>query len=55
VDAPASLRLATRGSPLALHQTGLVATVLRASRDGLEVDVVVVRTRGDEEADKACS
>jgi hydroxymethylbilane synthase len=42
------IRLATRGSPLARRQTSLVADALRAARAGLEVDVVVVRTRGDE-------
>jgi hydroxymethylbilane synthase len=43
-----ALRLATRGSPLARCQTALVADALRAAQAGLEVDVVVVRTRGDE-------
>jgi len=42
------LRLATRGSPLALVQTGLVADALRAAHSGLEVEVVIVRTQGDE-------
>ena len=50
MGAPGSLRLATRGSPLALHQTELVAGALRAARAGLAVEVVVVRTRGDEDA-----
>jgi hydroxymethylbilane synthase len=51
VDAPGSVRfrLATRGSPLALHQTELVAAALRAAHAGLVVEVVVVRTRGDED------
>ena len=44
----APLRLATRGSPLALRQTELVAALLRARHGGLEVEVVVVRTRGDD-------
>ena len=43
-----TLRLATRGSPLALCQTTSVADALRAAHRGLEVEVVVVRTRGDE-------
>jgi hydroxymethylbilane synthase len=43
-----TLRLASRGSPLALCQTELVAHALRAAHAGLEVEVVVVRTRGDE-------
>jgi len=43
-----ALRLATRGSPLALCQSESVAEALRAAHRGLEVDVVVVRTRGDD-------
>jgi hydroxymethylbilane synthase len=42
------LRLASRGSPLALHQTDLVAQALRAGHPGLEIEVVVVRTQGDD-------
>jgi hydroxymethylbilane synthase len=45
-----TIRLATRGSPLALRQTELVAEALRAAHLGLDVDRVVVRTRGDENA-----
>ena len=45
-----TLRLATRGSPLALRQTELVADLLRAAHPGLEVTTVVVQTRGDREA-----
>jgi hydroxymethylbilane synthase len=45
-----SFRLATRGSPLALHQTELVAGALRDAYPGVTVETVVVRTRGDEEA-----
>jgi hydroxymethylbilane synthase len=43
-----ALRLASRGSPLALRQTTLVADALRAAHAGLDVEIVVVRTRGDE-------
>jgi hydroxymethylbilane synthase len=43
-----SFRLATRGSPLALHQTELIADALRQSHPSLEIDVLVVRTQGDE-------
>jgi hydroxymethylbilane synthase len=43
-----SFRLATRGSPLALRQTELVADLLKAAHPGLEVEPVVVSTRGDE-------
>ncbi len=45
-----TFRLATRGSPLARHQTESVADALRASHPGLEIEVVVVRTSGDENA-----
>ena len=41
------LRLATRGSPLALRQAESVAERLRAVHHELEVEVVVVRTQGD--------
>ncbi len=46
-----TLRLATRGSPLALRQTELVAELLRQAHPGLEVQPVVVRTRGDQDAE----
>jgi hydroxymethylbilane synthase len=45
----ARLRLATRGSPLALRQTELVGALLRDAHPGLEVEPVVVRTRGDQD------
>src|SRR5580698_3937158 len=45
-----TLRLATRGSPLALRQTELVGELLRQAHPGLEVEPVVVRTRGDQDA-----
>ncbi|HEY1652443.1 MAG TPA: hydroxymethylbilane synthase [Acidimicrobiales bacterium] len=44
-----AIRLATRGSPLALRQADTVAALLRAAHPGLEVEPVVVRTRGDRE------
>ena len=44
------MRLATRGSPLALRQTETVAELLRAAHPGLEVEHVIVRTRGDQDA-----
>ncbi len=47
VTAMATIRLATRGSPLALRQTEMVAELLRRARPGVEVEPVVVRTRGD--------
>lgn len=43
-----SLRLGTRGSPLALAQAGLAAQALAAH--GVESEVVVISTRGDEAA-----
>ncbi len=46
----ATVRLATRGSPLARRQTEIVAELLRRAHPGLEVEPVVVRTRGDRDA-----
>ncbi len=44
----ATLRLATRGSPLARRQTEIVSELLRRAHPGLLVEPVVVRTRGDQ-------
>jgi hydroxymethylbilane synthase len=44
------LRIATRGSPLALAQAAIVSNLLRAEHPQLEVDTVVVRTTGDRDA-----
>ena len=41
------IRLATRGSPLALRQTEMVSELLRRAHPDLQVEPVVVRTRGD--------
>jgi hydroxymethylbilane synthase len=41
------LRIGTRGSKLALAQTSIVATLLTEAAEGLEVQVVPVKTRGD--------
>lgn len=41
------LRIGTRGSQLALTQTGMVARLLRAAHPGLEVEVVEIKTSGD--------
>jgi len=46
----ATVRLATRGSPLALRQTELVSDLLRQAHPGLDVEPVVVRTQGDRDA-----
>ncbi len=43
-----TFRLASRGSPLALCQSELVVAALRAANPELMVEVVVIRTRGDE-------
>jgi hydroxymethylbilane synthase len=45
------LRLATRGSPLALHQTEVVAGLVRQAHPGLAVEPLIVRTRGDQDAE----
>jgi hydroxymethylbilane synthase len=46
------LRLATRGSPLALRQTELVGALLARVRPEVEVETVVVSTQGDRMADE---
>jgi hydroxymethylbilane synthase len=48
---PDRVRLATRGSPLALVQASLVAAWLQARAPGLVVEQVVVRTEGDRRSD----
>jgi hydroxymethylbilane synthase len=45
-----TLRLATRGSPLALRQTELVSELLRRAHPDLVVEPLVVRTQGDRDA-----
>jgi len=45
-----TIRLATRGSPLALRQTEIVSELLRRADPGVRVEPVVVRTRGDQDA-----
>jgi hydroxymethylbilane synthase len=45
-----TIRLATRGSPLALRQSELVSGLLRRAHPGLAVELLVVRTRGDRDA-----
>jgi hydroxymethylbilane synthase len=47
--------LATRGSPLALHQARHVAARLTAAAPGVAVDLVVVSTRGDRLAEAPLS
>jgi hydroxymethylbilane synthase len=41
------LRIGTRGSELALIQTKLVADALAAIRPGLEIETVIIKTKGD--------
>lgn len=45
------LRLASRGSRLALLQAAMAAKALQAAQPGLEVEVLEVRTEGDARAD----
>lgn len=47
------LRIATRKSPLALWQSEHVAARLRAAHPGLEVVLVPMSTRGDEQLDRS--
>ena len=42
-----TLRLATRGSPLAMVQSEIAASALRAADPTLDVEYVIVRTEGD--------
>ncbi len=44
---PRTLRIGTRGSPLALAQTRWVEAQLRAQHPGLATDVVIIKTTGD--------
>jgi hydroxymethylbilane synthase len=44
---PESLTIASRGSRLALHQAGIVASLVRERHAGIEVRVVPVTTEGD--------
>lgn len=41
------LRIGTRGSALALWQARWVASALRANHDGLQIEIVVIKTAGD--------
>jgi hydroxymethylbilane synthase len=49
-----TLRLGTRGSPLALYQANAVADLLRA-RTGADCEIVVIRTSGDRLAEASLS
>ncbi len=47
------IRLGTRGSALAVAQSGLVARALEEAEPGLEVELVTITTSGDERAGRA--
>ena len=49
------MKLGTRGSKLALAQAGTCARLLEAARPGLKVELVVIKTSGDQKADIALS
>jgi hydroxymethylbilane synthase len=49
VTARPRIRLATRGSALALAQVALAATALRAAQPDLQVEVVEITTKGDQD------
>lgn len=52
---PSTLRLGTRGSPLALRQAGTVRDALMAAHPGLAVEIVPIRTTGDAVQDRRLS
>ena len=52
---PTTLTIGTRGSKLALTQTGLVAEALRRAHASLQVDTRVISTQGDRVLDVALS
>ena len=47
------LRVATRSSDLALAQSGMVIDALRNAHSGLEVEIVKVTTKGDQDRSTA--
>jgi len=46
------IRIGTRGSQLALHQTEWVAARIRAGNPGINLDITVIRTVGDQVQDR---
>ena len=52
MSSPSKVRIATRESALALWQANHVAERLRLAHPGLEVDLVPMTTRGDQEIDR---
>ncbi|MQA00418.1 MAG: hydroxymethylbilane synthase [Dehalococcoidia bacterium] len=55
MNAPPRLRIATRGSRLALAQTHLAADALRDGAPGLEVEVIEITTEGDRDRETPLS
>ena len=51
----AQLRIGTRGSPLALAQSGMVRAALVALHPGLEIEIETIRTSGDRFIDRDLS
>ena len=47
-----TLKLGTRGSPLALYQAELVGSLLTRAHAGLDVEMCIVRTSGDRIQDR---
>ncbi|MEJ7640177.1 MAG: hydroxymethylbilane synthase, partial [Singulisphaera sp.] len=54
-DLPATVRIGTRGSPLARWQAGWVADRLREAHPGLEVVLVEIKTQGDRDRNSPLS
>jgi hydroxymethylbilane synthase len=50
---PNRLRIGSRGSPLALTQTGIVRDAIAAANPGLVVDIEIIRTTGDRQQEWA--
>lgn len=48
-----SLRIGSRGSPLALTQTGIVRDAIAAANPGLAVEIEIIRTTGDRQQEWA--
>ena len=46
-----TLKIGTRGSELALKQTELTIAAIKAHNPGIETEVVIIRTDGDERTD----
>src|SRR4051812_15099516 len=51
-DAPVTLRLGTRGSLLARTQSQIVANALEAEHTGVRVELIIIKTSGDQITDR---